>query len=206
MKKLNSRQWALYNLLKNNPDKAFFEIDICYSLKDFYNWTDNENFHDSPARHLMTNDIRTINECDTIQKIIISTAGGIKLASREEAEIYIKGQYAAVFRKLRRIRKLERKAGLYGQYKITFGSERNVVEAFTDSINRFKAARLAKSLKLAEVETLLKADGCNIDVPLLSKFENGVCFPNKRTLLKLAEIYGTDAFYLTGESLPVDNK
>lgn len=205
MNKLNSRQWALYNLLKNNPDKVFKEIDIHYALHDWYRWTDSENFHDSNARLLITADIRAINECETIQKIIISTYDGVKLASRQEAERYIKGQYAAIFRKLRRIKTLEHKAGVDGQYKITFGSERNVVEAFTDGINRLKAARLAKGLKLTEVAAALSASGINIDVPLLSKFENGVCCPNKQTLLKLTEIYGVTPFYLTGAVLPEAN-
>lgn len=204
MNELNNRQLDLYNLLKNNPDKAFFEIEICCSMPNWYICTNTTpaTFHDSPARQLITADIRTINECDTIQKIIISTPDGVKLASKEEAERYIKGQYAAIFRKLKRIRKLERKAGLDGQYRLTIGKERNVIEAFTESINRLKAARLAKNLKLADVAAALNASGLNIDVPLLSKFENGVCCPNKQTLLKLAEIYGTEPFYLTGECLP----
>lgn len=206
MKKLNSRQWALYNLLKNNPDETFFEVEIAQNLPQYYNDYNPCNaaalFHDSPARQLMTKDIRAINQCDTIQKIIISTPDGVKLASRQEAEQYIKAQYAAIFRKLKRVRKLEHKANLDGQYKITFGSERNVVEAFTEDINRLKAARLAKGLKLYDVMMLLKASGFNIDVPLLSKFENGVCLPNEQTLFILAEIYGVDAFNLTGASLP----
>lgn len=205
MKELNNRQWALYNLLRNNPDTAFFEIEIAMNLPQYYNdynpCTATTTFHDSPARQLITADIRKINECDTIQKMIISTPYGVKLASEEEAYRYIKAQYAAIFRKLKRVRKLERKANLDGQYRLTSGSERNVIEAFTDSINRLKAARLAKGLKLAEVVTELRDSGLNIDVPLLSKFENGVCCPNKQTLLKLSEIYGTDPFYLTGECL-----
>lgn len=209
MNKLNNRQWALYNLLKNNPDEQFFEIDIAQALPQHYNNYNPCNaaatFHDSPARQLMTVDIRTINECDTIQKIIISTADGVKLASKKEAERYIKAQYAAIFRKLRRIKTLERKAGVEGQYKIIFGSERNVVEAFTDDINRYKAARLAKGFKLSEVAAALNASGLNVDVPLLSKFENGVCCPNKQTLLKLAEIYGTHPFLLKDINLPEEN-
>lgn len=200
--KLNSRQFTLYNLLRNHPDTAFKEWEIAKTIPHYHGHFDRNNpetFHDSAARFLITADIRTINKCDTIQKIIISTADGIKLANREEAERYIKAQYAAIFRKLRRVRKLERKAGIDGQYKITFGSERNVVEAFTDDINRLRAARLAKGLKLTDVAAALNNSGINIDVPLLSKFENGVCMPNKQTLLKLEEIYGVETFYLTGE-------
>lgn len=190
MKKLNSRQWALYNLLKNNPDEALFEFEIALNLPQHYNdYNTPAFFHDSPARHLMTADIRAINNNDTIQKIIISTKDGVKLASKEEAERYIKSQYAAIFRKLRRVRTLERKAGVDGQYKITFGSERNVVEAFTDDINRLKAARLEKGLKLADVAKALNASGLTVDVPLLSKIENGVCYPTPLQLEKLNELY-----------------
>ena len=200
MGELNSRQWALYNFLKNNPDKVFKQIEIAFALSEFYPYEYNSingiPFHDSHARLVMTKDIQVINNSDVIQKIIISNSKGVKLANKEEFERYIKCEYAAVFRKLARTRNKARKGGLDAQMKITFGWERNTVEAFTDNINRLKAARLAKGLKQSDVCKRMKEHDRAFDKSLLSKIENGVCSPTFKQLTKLAEIYAVQPFEL----------
>ena len=204
---LNSRQWALYNLLKNNPDTYFKQIDIVYALKEFYCFTDeNTKFHDSTARLQITKDIRAINESDVIQKIIISNSNGVKLASREEFEEYIKAEYAMIFRKLKRTRQKARKAGLDGQMRFTAGKERNTVEAFVDEINRLKAARLNKGLKLVDVVKIMKQTEKGFDIALLSKMENGICKPTNRQLMKLAEIYGKEPLELIDDVIVVNDE
>ena len=199
---LNARQWALYNLLKNNPDKYLTQIEIAYALREFYDTSFyNDQFHDSAARHTLTADIRTINKSDVIQKIIISNSKGVKIANREEFEKYISAEFASIFRKLARTRQKAKKAGLDKQMRIVLGSERDTIEAFADSINRLKAARMNAGLKLADVVRELRAAGeKGIDVSLLSKMENGYCRPTDSMLLKLAALYGTDACFL------LDNK
>ena len=197
---LNARQWDLYNLLKNNPDRYFKLIEISQALYSWYPFDlDYSEFHDCSTRILITNDIRTINNSDIIQKIIISNREGVKLASKKEFEKYINAQYAAIFRKLARTRKKAMKGGLDGQIKFTFGSERATVEAFTEDINRLKAARLNKGLKLADVVRELRKTEKGVDIPLLSKMENGYCKPTERLRLKLAEIYGVDPFQLVDD-------
>ena len=199
---LNTRQWALYNLLKNSPDTYWTQLELAYNLREFYD-TDFEdsNFHDSAARHLLTKDIRTINKSEVIQKVIISNSKGVKIASREEFERYINAEFASIFRKLARTRQKARKAGLDGQMRIVLGNERDTIEAFADSINRLKAARLNAGMKLADVVRDLRAAGeKGIDVSLLSKMENGYCRPTEAVLLKLAALYGADACFL------LDNK
>ena len=58
---LNARQWAVYNLLKNNPDRYMTQKEIVYALHGYYDMTFcYEQFHDSKARHTLTNDIRTM--------------------------------------------------------------------------------------------------------------------------------------------------
>ena len=199
---LNARQWALYNLLKNNPDKYLTQMQIVYTLKDWYDTSFyNDQFHDSSARHTLTKDIRTINQSEAIQKIIISNNRGVKIANREEYAQYINAEFASIFRKLARTRQKARKAGLDGQMRIVLGNERDTIEAFADSINRLKAARLNAGLKLADVVRELSAAGeKGIDVSLLSKMENGYCRPTESVLLKLAALYGADACFL------LDNK
>ena len=204
---LNARQWAVYNLLKNNPDRYLTQLEIVYGLKEFYDVSFyNEQFHDSAARHQLTKDIRTINQSDVIQKIIISTSQGVKIASSAEFEKYINAEFAAIFRKLARTRQKAKKAGLDGQMRIVLGQERDTIEAFADDINRLKAARLNAGLKLADVVRELCAAGeKGIDVSLLSKMEDGYCRPTESMLLKLAALYGTAAcFLLDGKTSVVD--
>lgn len=201
---LNARQWAVYNLLKNNPDIYLTQMDICLRLHDYFPIAGicAMEFHDSTARHMLTADIRAINKSDVIQKIIISNRRGIKIASREEFEQYINAEFAAIFRKLARTRQKAKKAGLNGQMRLVLGTERDTVEAFGDSINRLKAARLNASLKLADVVRELRAAGeKGIDVSLLSKMENGYCRPTERVLMKLAVLYGADARFLLDDKI-----
>ena len=202
---LNPRQWALYNLLKNNPDSYMTQADIVLKLYEHYGagaGIDWAMFHDSAARHTLTNDIRTINKSEVIQKIIISNRRGVKIANREEFERYISAEFASIFRKLARTRQKAKKAGLDGQMRIVLGNERDTIEAFADSINRLKAARLNAGLKLADVVRELRAAGeKGIDVSLLSKMENGYCRPTDSVLLKLTALYGAEARFLLDDKI-----
>lgn len=199
---LNARQWAVYNLLKNNPDRYMTQREMVYTLREYYDTTfADETFHDSAARMLLTMDIRTINKSEVIQKIIISNRNGVKIASSAEFEKYINAEFAAIFRKLARTRQKARKAGLDGQMRIVMGQERDTIEAFADSINRLKAARLNAGLKLADVIRELRAAGeKGIDVSLLSKMENGYCRPTDSVLLKLVALYGVEARFLIDDN------
>ena len=200
---LNPRQWAVYNLLKNNPDRYYTQLDIVLKLREWFTLDFTaDTFHDSNARHTLTKDIRTINKSEVIQKIIISNSKGVKIASSAEFEKYINAEFAAIFRKLARTRQKAKKAGLDGQMRIVLGSERDTIEAFADSINRMKAARLNAGLKLADVVRELRLAGeKSVDVSLLSKMENGYCRPTDSLLLKLAVLYGAEARFLLDDKL-----
>ena len=203
---LNPRQWAVYNLLKNNPDRYMTQMEIANALPNYFlsfmNPYDESTFHDSAARHLLTRDIRTINNSGVIQKIIITNRNGVKIASSAEFERYINAEFAAIFRKLARTRQKAKKAGLDGQMRIVLGSERDTIEAFADSINRLKAARLNAGLKLADVVRELRAAGeKGVDVSLLSKMENGYCRPTDSALLILATLYGAETRFLIDDKV-----
>ena len=133
MSELNARQWRLYNALKDRGGVWTKQRELAELLPDFYPCEREQAFHDSGARLLMTKDIREINKSDVIQKIIISSAQGVKLASKDEAQEFIAGKYSTVFKSLETVRKMERKAGLDGQARLVFGRERGIIEAFTDS-------------------------------------------------------------------------
>lgn len=134
---LNSIQWALYRFLKERGDVWTTQYHIARELgkehtEYFYDDKPND-FHDSPIRHRMTADIRKINDSGVIQKIIISSCKGIKLANEEEFEDYIKKEVGAAVRRLMRAKRKAEKGKQNGQCKITFGKyEREVIEAFIE--------------------------------------------------------------------------
>lgn len=127
---LNSRQWRLYNCLKENGDTYIKQIELAHRLPQYYGEFEKDNFHDSPARMLMTKDIRAINEAGIIQKIIISNSQGIKLSNEAEFNRYIRAEFGAIFRKLSRTRIKAGKAAHHKQGRIIFNTEREFVEAF----------------------------------------------------------------------------
>ena len=131
---LTPRQWALYNFLKDCGDVWTTQINVAYALNDWYDVSfDDLSFHDSVTRHQITNDIRAINDSNIIQKVIISSPKGIKLANKEEFQRYIRKEISAAVRKLVRAKRKAEKGNKDGQYRITFTKgEREVVEAFIE--------------------------------------------------------------------------
>lgn len=156
MSELNARQWRLYNCLRENGDAWAKQREIARSLPDLYPIAEGQPFHDSGARLLMTKDIQAINKSDVIQKIIISSSQGVKLANKEEAERFIEGKYSAVFRGLSRVRKLERKAGLDGQTRLIFGRERDIIQAFIDTETAGRRLKPARALIHGESASICK--------------------------------------------------
>lgn len=203
---LNSRQWALYNYLKEKGDEWTSQWQICFDIPEYpYKIIENTTaFHDSPVRHLLTKDIQTINKSNVIQKIILSSPKGIKLASESDFDVYIRSQYAALWRRKERLDKIVKKGRKDGQMRIVFGSERDTVKSFIDSDKaigeRLKVARLKTGLTAAEVVWQLQMK--RIDAPMLSRFEKGYCLPNKTTISALADIYGVSVEYLLSGELP----
>jgi hypothetical protein len=102
---------------------------VAYALSEYYGYYESDNFHDTYCRILMTDDIRKINDSNEVEKIIISSNKGIKLANEEEFSKYISKQYASVFRRLKRIRDKEKKGKAH--YNITFdeNAELGIVES-----------------------------------------------------------------------------
>lgn len=132
MSELNNRQIALYNFLLQRNNVWTYQEDIAKALPDYYApIEETTDYHNTRERHLMTKDIRVINDSDVIQKVIISNPNrGIKIATEAEWQECIKREYISVFNKLKRIRKKERKGALNNQTRLVFKSERDTIEAF----------------------------------------------------------------------------
>lgn len=132
---LTPRQWALYNFLKAQGDVWTTQINIAYALKDFYDCSfEKEKFHDSKARLQITMDIRALNDNEVIQKIILSSSHGIKIANEREFDEYIRREIGAVIRRLTRAKKKAEKARFNGQTRVVFKSERDTIEAFIEEV------------------------------------------------------------------------
>lgn len=131
-KNLHNRQWALYNYLKTQPDWVT-QKEIALAIPSAYPCTVEEmqDFHNCNARHSITNDIRTLNNSGMIQKIILSTSKGVKIANEQEFEDYIGRQINAAVRRLQYVKSLAEKGNRDKQMKVTFGKfERDTIEAF----------------------------------------------------------------------------
>jgi hypothetical protein len=140
MSELNTRQWNLYNFLKEHADKWLTQEEIFYEIPaDAYPVQTSDMdmpWHDQSARMMITNDIRAINSSDVIQKIIISGKRGVKIATAEEFDENFKARTAALKAAIGRQYKLHKKAELNNQTRVVFGSGRSYVEAFmpTDEV------------------------------------------------------------------------
>lgn len=199
---LTPRQWALYRFLKEQGDQWTKQITVAEKIYETSgkHYGDSgkhyDSFHDSPARMQMTADIRAINDSDVIQKVIISSSKGVKIANGAEFERYIRKEIGAAIRKLLRAKRKAAKGKLNGQMRFVFNSEQETVKSFIDSDKatgeRLLTARKAQGMTAHEVTVILRADGFPVDAPMLSRFEHGYCLPNKKTLAKLAEIYGVE--------------
>lgn len=127
---MENRHRALYEYLLDKGDTWTSQAEVA---RDLYKYFGNgecclmpEEYHDTLERHFLSKTIAEINEAFDYEKIIISSRKGIKLANEEEFERYIKNLYSSVFKKLRRVRIMEKKGNANGQ--IDFNGD--TVEAF----------------------------------------------------------------------------
>lgn len=137
MQELNERQKQLYEILKSKSKIRGWitqrEINLEQQKRNNKSGTVRIPlaFHSSAARRTMTEDIRAINRSETIEEIIITSSKGVKLATKEEFEEYVKRETKTVFRRLKQLRNKIKKAGLDGQIKI------DINEDGKDTINVF---------------------------------------------------------------------
>ena len=142
MSELTTRQWHLYEFLKQQTDWVTQE-HISSSLPEYSVTEKDTPFHDTFARLCITDDIRAINDYDIIQKTILSDKKGIKIASSaEELDLHVLSNLKALWRGIARERKKLEKAGRHMQSRIIIGgSERDFIEAFPINIQEDKKAK-----------------------------------------------------------------
>jgi len=131
MNELTTRQWKLYEYLKSQTDWVKQE-HISSSLPDLYG-TDKTPFHDTMARLNITNDIRAIKKSDIIQKIVISSPKGVKIANEDDFGIYFDRKLINLKSQMKLLYKQLKKAQLNNQTRIVYNSERDFIEAFKEA-------------------------------------------------------------------------
>ena len=126
-KGLNTRQWDLYNYLKENYAEGVYisKYEICQALPQHYN----VNVNETRMCRLVENDIRIINDDDIIQKIIVSNNKGYKIGNKVEVDNYLNRRTNSEKKSRDLTKKLKRKAKLDGQYT-WLGKKRDVIEAY----------------------------------------------------------------------------
>lgn len=131
---MKNRQIALYEYLLNKGNEWTSQVDLARDLYEHYGNGEcclaPELYHDSTERKFISRDIAAINESGDFEKIIISCGKGVKIANESEHERYLRNQYKAIFRKLKRVRIMEKKCKAHNQ----FGFDGTVVDAFLEEI------------------------------------------------------------------------
>ena len=131
MSELTPRQWHLYEFLKQQNDWVKQE-HISSSLPEYSVTEKDTPFHDTMARLNITNDIRAIKKSDVIQKIIISSGKGVKIATQDDFGIYFDHKLKALKKHMKLLYKQLKKAQLNNQTRIVYNSERDFIEAFRE--------------------------------------------------------------------------
>ena len=135
-KELNSRQWALYEHLKYlymlNDSEWRNLKDLCNELKNFkeYHYKETANFNNTSARRIITDDLNILANSDIIQRVVLCTSKGIKLANSEEIERELSKQKISILKQINRLNKQYKKSVLNGQYRLVFGKEKEIIEVF----------------------------------------------------------------------------
>lgn len=139
---LTTRHWKLYNLLRKYSNFWMTQWKIYNVLKEYYpeiGEVNEKNFHDSFARQRMSRDIVDLNNSDKIQKIILSSSNGLKIATREEYVQWSNRKWMSLKRMIKRLSVKDDKFKLDGQFKILFSEDtkaRNYHETFTKSVDK----------------------------------------------------------------------
>lgn len=138
---MNEKHIALYNYLIEKGDSWTSQVQVA---RDLYAQFGNgecclapEEFHDTTERILLTRVIREINLSPDFEKIIISSGKGIKIANEEEHHRYVVNQYRAIFRKLKRVRIMERKGNANGQISIDGRTIESFLKCVDTELNIF---------------------------------------------------------------------
>lgn len=130
---LITRQWKLYEYLKNNKDRYVENKEIYEALKEYYPpLIPGQPFNNSNARRIITDDKLVLKNSDRIHYLIITNSKGTKLISKEEELNYLRRERSSTLKKLRTISKQLYKAQHHKQTRLTWNNEKDTIEAIIE--------------------------------------------------------------------------
>ena len=131
---MNNRQRTLYEYLLNKGDCWTSQAEIARDLYREYGnaecCLEPKDYHNTTERTYLLHDLQVIKTAPECEKLVISSPKGVKIATENEFDRYIKSEYAAAIRKLSRVYKMAKKGNRNGQ--IDFGG--HTVEAFLENL------------------------------------------------------------------------
>lgn len=131
-----NRQRALYEYLETAGDKWTSQVQVARDLYEHFGngecCLEPKEYHDSTERTILSRTISDINFSREFEKIIISSAKGIKIANEEEHRRYVMSLRKSALRKLARVYIMAQKGNLNGQ--IDFGG--HIFESFLESVDK----------------------------------------------------------------------
>ena len=131
---MNYKEKALYEFLLEQGDKYTAQSEIARELYgEFGNGEcclEPKEYHNTTERIDLLRCKQSINDSSEFEKIIISNSKGMKIATESEAVRYLENQYKALFRKLRRLRTMEKKCNLHHQITVAG----HTVESFLENL------------------------------------------------------------------------
>ena len=126
---------VLYNYLLDRGDEWTSQVQIA---RDLYAHFGNgecclapEQYHNTTERLHLLECKQSINDSAKFDKIIISNSKGMKIATETEAELYLAREYKAIFKKLKRIRTIEKKCNLHNQITV----DGHTIDAFLRNLS-----------------------------------------------------------------------
>lgn len=123
---MNTRQWKLYEFLKEHMGH-YLSRKAIMRLSGLY---------ESETSRTLTHDLQVIKENPTINRILITSRKGIKIAkNKEEADEYLEREKIEVLSRLQRYYLQSKQYGLDKQTQIVFNSEKGVIEVFSKWLN-----------------------------------------------------------------------
>lgn len=122
MKTMNTRQWKLYEFLKEQMDH-YLSRKAIMRLSGLY---------EEETSRTLTHDLQVIKENPTINRIIITSRKGIKIAkTKEEANEYLEREKIETLSRLKRYFIQSKQYGLDNQTQIVFNAEKDTIEVFS---------------------------------------------------------------------------
>ena len=119
---MNTRQWKLYEFLKEQMDH-YLSRKAIMRLSGLY---------EEETSRTLTHDLQVIKENPTINRILITSRKGIKIAkTKEEADEYLEREKIETLSRLKRYFIQSKQYGLDNQTQIVFNAEKDTIEVFS---------------------------------------------------------------------------